>query len=391
VVDCEFTDDDTEPSYLDLPIQTAFGTGNFSAFAGSALASTFIFLVIPSALLTAIAFAARRWPAEVHRLAPFQRRIVSNVVFMALGYMGPNICYSFVLVAAHDGNPYENLSVIVAGLIVLVIIITIVHVLRRFAAFFRTVSAAHGALESRELVFENTVPSSMMFESFGTTFDAARSTAGIVRVYFLEELLTSILLQSLSGIRPRSGLCGPVAVSMAVVAAFHVLYLLLVRPYASKLELGFSVVGAVLLLVLLAVVINLINGSGFLLSSLAVVTLMENILFFVQMVVMAVAVLASQHKKRLEQHWEVDLPMKDVAESLLLPIPESPESLGQDNRQGIPLLSTSTGNSVTSPSSLPMLSSSSSSSSISPPPLNVKTPALVHNPLLTSSSNSINF
>jgi hypothetical protein len=383
VVDCEFSDDDTDPSYLDLPIQTVIGTGNFSTFAGSAFATAAIFLGVPFVALAAVGFSARRWHNVVKGLVPFQRLIVANGLFMALGYVGPNIFYALILVAAHDGNAEEIVVVVVAALIVLTVIVVVALVLKCFALHFRVEDPP----PNEEIEPENLTPNSMMVESFGTKFDAARSTAGIVRVYFLEELLVSILLQSLSGIRPRSGLCGPVAASMAVVAAFHLLYLILVRPYASRLELGFSVIGAVLLLVMsvLAVLINLINGSGLLLSGLAVVTLLENILFFAQMIVMAIAVLASQHRKRLERSWEPDVAMKDIEQSLLV-VTETTTTQDVNVNDVTSPLSPST---PSSPHNLLVVPSTPSS--VPTPPLNVKTPALMHNPLLTSTSNPINF
>ncbi len=60
VVDCAFTEQDQEPSYMDLPVQTTLGAGRFSSYAGSALASTIVLIALPFMALLVVALAGRR-------------------------------------------------------------------------------------------------------------------------------------------------------------------------------------------------------------------------------------------------------------------------------------------------------------------------------------------
>jgi hypothetical protein len=270
---------------------------------------------------------------------------------MALSYLGPNVIYALVLVSAHGGSVTEIAVVASSAFAVTVIVAVLAGVVGPgFFTLFRSSNSAEeaerggrgataddrsegpapapqpkktdGASERYEPEFENVNDQSMMMESFGPAFDGARSAAGWVRIYFLEELLVSAVLQGISGIRPEHDICGPVAISMASVAFLHLLYLLVIRPYSARIELAFAVVGATLVVVLASLATALTyspadsSSESVLLKAVGVIVLISTALFFLQLVVMLVAALATNHKKRLqrqlEQSEEMDLPLLAV-------------------------------------------------------------------------------
>lgn len=269
VLDCSFNDADSEPSYLDLPLQMQLGNGPFAAYAGSSLASCMTLLVIPFGILLAVAFLGRHHGGTFLQLVrKVQERIVSNFCFMSLGYIGPNILYAFVLVASHSGAPKEIGAVATSSVVVFCLLGLLVSVvIWKFSSWFHSIDPATESacatkppLPVSQLRFENASPQSMLMESFGTVFDAARSAAPVVRSYFLEELLVSILLQCLSGVRPTGSSCGHITTSMTIVSAVHVLYLVAVRPYAAHLEFLFALLTALLILALSAGALCLSTG-----------------------------------------------------------------------------------------------------------------------------------
>lgn len=312
VIDCAFVDSDAEPSYMDLPVQATVGRGEFGAVAGSTVASTGTLIVLPFLALSFVALYGRQrkdctW---VRRL---QQNVVANFCFMALGYIGPNIFYSLILVVLHGGTGAEvgavSLSATAVSLLTMVVAVVL---LNRFHSWFRVIQGetthnAEGSSRSPkgQLKFENRQPHSMLLETFGPVFDGTRSDAAILRASYLEELVLSILLQGLSGIRPQSGECGAVAISMAVCAGLHAAYVVSARPYSDPLELLFAILTALLLLsmALVAAATVFLGEIRSLMTALGVLLFLQNASFFAQLVVMGFAVLKRSHRKRLEHQW----------------------------------------------------------------------------------------
>lgn len=335
---CAFVDSDTEPNYTDLPLQTTVGGGEFAAFAGSTLVSTAGLIVLPFGILSIVAVLGRQsTKLESPTLKRIQQKIVSNFSFMTLGFIAPNTFYPLILVAAHGGTAGEVVSVVVSSMLSAAVVgFVAVILLHRFDSWV----AITRSKSDQEILIQNRHPHSMAVESFGTLFEGARAPeALIVRVYYLEELLVSIVLQCIGGIRPGSGECGPVAGSMTLVAALHLAYVVIVRPYADRLELLFAVLASVLLLALtlVAVVSTIAGHLPGILTALGVILLIQNVFFFVQLGVMAVAALMRMHRRRLELQWKsMDQAYKTEDEENL---PTGPSSQGGPALE-VPLLTT---------------------------------------------------
>ncbi len=349
VMDCAFVYSDESPSYMDLPLQFSFLSGKFALYAGSSLASCVGLLVLPSMILFGNGMLGRRstWLSN-KTLRILQERVFSNFFFMALGYVGPNLFFPFALVVAHDGSAGEVACVTAASAIALILITLLAAVLlSKFESWFvfspptSTGEAAPGM--GRVSRFGNREPGSMMIESFGCAFDAARSDSPIVRVYFTEELLVSVLLQSLSGIRPKSGLCVPVAGSMVAVAVMNLLYATVIRPYSERPEILFAGMNGVLLLAitLIALLVTLLGRLPDLVAAFGVVVLLLNAGFFLQLVVGCANGLALAHRMRLEHQWRsnesvglpTDIEMRGTDDGrLVFPLlcPQQPTSLASE-------------------------------------------------------------
>jgi hypothetical protein len=305
-----------------LPIQIEVGDGEFASYAGSTFATCLTLVALPFIVLLVVAGIGRQCYQTI--LAKLQEFVVANLCFMALGYLGPNFLYSMVLVTAHNGTTTEIGLVVGPSFMVLSLVgLLFVVLLKKFDSWFvvgqphcdaTTTTTEVKNAKDPSIEFRNRDPSSLLLESFGATFSAARSDSIIVRLYYVEELVASIIMQSLSGIRPSNGQCSPVAISMALVAGLHLLYVLVVRPYADPLELFFAALGAILLMAMTAVAAatTLLGGdNAYLLTALGVIMLLQSISFLFQLVVMGVATLVRQHKQRLDRQWALRTDTKD--------------------------------------------------------------------------------
>ena len=119
------------------------------------------------------------------------------------------------------------------------------------------------------------------------------------------------------GIRPREGNCGYVAIAIAVVALLHLLFLIVVRPYSSKLELSCSLLSAVVLvaIALLAVVATFGTASSSVKHWLGYLLLAESVVVFIQVVVLALhGYTVGQRKKLLEHQARVDSAFIDTTD-----------------------------------------------------------------------------
>jgi hypothetical protein len=224
-------------------------------------------------------------------------------------------------VSALSSDPAQIVTAVVSVLTVIfvfgfIVAVVVVHFDKHFVES-RNFETEGG---QQELSFENKSPTSMMIESLGVTFDAARSSTLIVRIYFLEELSVSILLQALSGIPPSSSTCIPVSVTMAVVALLHLLYLVLVRPYAKRVELILSIIAAALLVMMtiLAICLTTVRSVPSLETAFAGIMVLQNAFFMIQATVLGVIALAGVHKRRLLRRWAEDSERMNQCDAQLL-------------------------------------------------------------------------
>jgi hypothetical protein len=254
VIQCAFTEDDTEPSPFDFPIPVSIGSSSFAKYVGSGLVTTVCLVVLP-VLGTLFVGRLRAWGGTVRLL---QKKVLANGAMMTLGYFGPLAFKLPILIIWHSQDAVDIALVLLCPLLVLFLILYLLFaVVRRFDSSVAAVtvdnpsasssSPSDGELPS-ELEFINKDPNGLFVETFGALFDACRSVRQRHRLFFFEDFLVAALLQLLEGVRPkRENSCSPVAAMMGGVCWLHTLYLVVVRPYRVRLELVLVIIGSLLM------------------------------------------------------------------------------------------------------------------------------------------------
>lgn len=75
VIQCAFTDDDTEPSPFDFPIPVSIGSSPFAKYVGSGLTTTLCLVVLPLVVTVFIGHAGR---AKGRRVRQLQKKVIAN-------------------------------------------------------------------------------------------------------------------------------------------------------------------------------------------------------------------------------------------------------------------------------------------------------------------------
>jgi hypothetical protein len=289
-----------EPDFADLPVQIPIGHEKLSLLTGSTLMTALVFLLVPLLVLIIIAVAGRKSRNDRQQacLCRFQSHVVGNALFIFLGYFGPNIIQAAIVVVRLSTE--STLIFAVIGGAFSVVLITALLCMALGNQFLPQVSVDKSP--SGEISFRNRTKNSMFVETFGATFDAARSENPLIRVYFLEEFLISVLLQVVAAVRPEGRHCGPVSLMMAVISCAHFLYLLLARPYAARLELLLAIIAGVLQLVISIMSAVLAfredQSSTPLDEPLQTMMWMLGGFFFFQMIAIGFDVVVTRHKKK---------------------------------------------------------------------------------------------
>jgi hypothetical protein len=382
VLNCLYTEADSDPSPFDQPFQVNFGSGIFATYVGSTTLTVMLFLVFPFLVLT-VGWCLGRRHSSSKTIRTLQGRLFSTLFFTSLGYFGPTVIRGVVLVASHSRTALNVAIMALSAGFVCVI---------WFGAWYVVVSrlpisahldgtesrVRHGEFERDDCEeaarWSNTKPGSFFVETFGPLFDGAKDTSFLVRIYFVEELSVTIGLQLIDGVRPLTGSCRPLAIAMLVVCLLHLLYAVAVRPHNSKLESLLFVLGAAFLAAVAVNAVMLTSGVDNPTSqqSLAILSLINTIFFFVQAGILGAEALARQHKRKLRQQWtnlrkggKLDSPLLSVPDALVdlnsatalkspVAIPlsleeESQDPIGPPERKSFPQLQNHPSTSVISP------------------------------------------
>ena len=282
-IDCIFTEDSPTPSLFEHPIQVDVGGGAMASYAGSTLATLTVYVVIIVSAGVGYVLGPRddSLHGKVHRV------VMSTAAALVVAYFSPILAQSGVLLLAHQPNANEA----AVGAVSLLVVISVTGFI---AAIVIRQYSGHVIAKSQpgktSLEFVPAASSSVNFlNTFRHYFDAARSEQLIIRCYFLEELVVSELLGIVSGIQPRSEGCLGIALAQSIVCGLHLMYMIMFRPYAGKLEQLFVILGATVLTGL-AVIAVIITSSHTAISSLrrafGILAFVESGVFFLQMVVL---------------------------------------------------------------------------------------------------------
>jgi hypothetical protein len=306
VVQCAFTDEDTEPSQFDFPVRASIGTSEFASFVGSGFATLMVLVVLPMLIAFVFKWVGWRW-----RHGPVvQQKVIANGAQVAFSYFGPLMFRLPILIIWHSRPAGDIAIAVLCPVVVLGLALYLLYVVARELESAVTVSQPEEG--STELEYENKDPKSLFFETFGLLFDMARSLRLRHRLLYFEDLLVASILQLLAGVRPeRANSCGAVASLMSIVCWLHSLYLLINRPFNEKLEL-WLVVGGSLILSVLATLGTVITFTvspddveqSPLYEAFSYLGLCAMLYFFIQTGALAFAEIAEAQKERLENLWD---------------------------------------------------------------------------------------
>ena len=268
---CGFADSATTAPYAELPLQFALDASQYATYTGGLLLTTLILVVLPVIVLYALAHAN----AEAGKLQ-IPRLLVGILTTLCISYFVPAVVKNATYVLVHSPENVDILLALVMGLLSIAVAGVLVfgaldlpnHVIVRRVpramiptyVFFPSAKevdrkppygfAPTAANEKGE------PPSIPYIESFGVFFTPTRDPRkeGIRMVFFCE-LGCSIMMGILAGIRPESGECRGIAISLLVVALLLAGYLLVVRPYRTKLDTVFSMCAAITTVAIAALVV----------------------------------------------------------------------------------------------------------------------------------------
>lgn len=281
-------DIDDQPSYLDLPLHFApIGDHQqLKYYAGGVVLTGSFVLLWDLVMLVCYKYFPK---GSLHRRI---ESMLGTGSVLWQGYLVPNVTQATMLVCWHSGR---GAAVFASGGIAAVLVGYSTYKWLRvlFAPQF-SAQVSSNSIKS-DAGQAQAVRAVLVEESFSEAWlrFLGPMVTGTVNPHRLlcrgvvaEEVLVGVLLSLLAGIRPEQDRsCRYTASCMLGVTALHVLYLLGIRPYRSRLDTAFANLNAILLVTqaILAVIITvtgateglLLTGFGFLGMALLILTVVQ--------------------------------------------------------------------------------------------------------------------
>jgi hypothetical protein len=351
-IQCAWVDTDLEPSYFDQPLQFSIGNHTLKQYVGATILSTGVLVLFPWIVMLVAWLAlscstptpsSEPGTGRDNRLGTIQQRLFSTGALLVLGYMGPTIVKSVVLVLVHEPTILEYEVMVPAGVVLLLfvsitawsvgtapnrIIVTLVAseteeleqklLEQTTPAQSSTRATTHAsdmtAQHARKMEFEwKEVSDSAFYFTFLNVFEGTRDADGFAtRVYYLFELLFATLLSAIDGIRPESNEdCVYISGGMTAVSTISALYFFVFRPYRSKIESVFSMLNALILIALAGVALSITvesklhNGDDdaepipLMLEIFGWIGTVSTAMFFLQAAILAFWAFALRHKRKV--------------------------------------------------------------------------------------------
>ena len=312
---CSMTDLDPEPMYLEFPMRLRIGDSYVSLYVGSGFLNA---LLCFGLLWPGILCSRKYWQSQevdisqVPRWLRFvQRNVAGNAGAMAITYFGPVCIKAGMLGMFHSGTAAVAMTVSAFNLLSFVV----VFCLTCYVIF--ALVPKYTVQDGKQVVSNPAEGKGAFFfaETYGPLFDSARQPTTchpLVRMFLFEDIVVTTALMILDTVRPGEGRCQGLAAAMMVICTAHLAYLCIVRPYRTKIEQGFSVLIALVLVGISGLALGTTLSSSATQASterwLGMIALLESILFFVQAVVLAVwAYTVSQRCKTLRLQQQADL------------------------------------------------------------------------------------
>ena len=308
---CLYNEDDVDPEllqYLASPTVEAFG-GTESAAAPHALGALTSAAFMVVAVLLPIVLSMFSF---THKVASMAARIAAMVVAMYTASVAEGAIFVF---RWYGPSPHSGAQIAAAAVsisVVALILIAMAYGLMMGFCHQATVNeepdSVSGTVKPFFVVKHESQWSCLVLSLIEPVVDAWRVGSGALgRVYFFEELVVSGLLGLVAGWRPESGTCLGVALAMVVISIAHAAYLTLVRPYLRRLDAGFSLGFAVLLVlqsgfaVWVTTVAEAERSSSLPFKILVGIVLAQTWGFIGQLLVQGVWMIAVSHRRKIRR------------------------------------------------------------------------------------------
>ena len=308
-VECAFAAGELDPpSVVELPLQWSIESqgGSLGSHAGSALLTSALLVVLPLLLCALVhAILSSCGVSERPVLRSLQCSVLSRYCLLSMAFFPPNVLMSAVVVVGRGASSGAVAAAMCAAIVPL--LLGCVAGQRALAMDVDVVPLCGGKWELR-----NRPSSSAYIETFGCLVSGCRDPMPlIVRACFLEDAVASLVLSFLSGVSLSTARCEWVALAMLAVSAFHLLYVVCVRPLRSRVEsamnCGLCAVQVVAAALCLAIASGADSSDGLLVSVLGVVAVVQNTSFFAQAVILAACVWVIESRKRHAQALTCDI------------------------------------------------------------------------------------
>lgn len=243
VLSCALPEVDDSPSFAEMPLQAPIGDGPLRIYAGALLLTTTVLVALPAVLH--LGMRSCRSLQASKGLA-----ILGAVHAVSLQYFVPvSLSVVALLVSAGDATEVAiaAASAVIVTLAVVPSFVAVSGVLKHNSpASASSSSLATSSSSSSEPI---TIPHRSQLtigQPFFAFVDAARNPENFAhRMLFFEELFVSVLISVVTNVK-WGGSCDMAAAAVCVVALAHGVYLVVFRPYRSRIDTLFSGLCAVL-------------------------------------------------------------------------------------------------------------------------------------------------
>ncbi len=311
-----------DPSYFDLPLQfVAIGDHPKLKYYAGGLVLCGLFM-LSWELVSLLCFNLLQ--------GRLNRKVESMLGIGSLlqqGYLMPNVAQAAVIVCWHAGG---GVAVFASAVVVLLVIgysvckWLWVLLPAQFSAHVPPFSVSHSKNGTTVKIDYSggSAASQAWLRFFGPMFDGTVAPRRMTcRVLVMEEVTAGVLLSILGGIKPEDDeSCRYTAASMLVVTVLHLLYLLIIRPYRTKLDAVFANINAFFMFCqgAFAVIIT-VQGltDGPLVTCFATLGLLQLLLLFLQLIVGGFYTYMLKSRRRILEP-EVDPPERGILSRIVL-------------------------------------------------------------------------
>ena len=291
VADCGFASGikaDAVPDTFEHPLYFALGSSQLRNYAGGAVLTLLLFVLLPCLLVAATHWQLGEAPQDRPALCQLQRHVFGVLASLCFAYFAPGVQGASVMLVFYGDD-----EAMVAGVLLFLAVIAVWCVL-----FLGLWCVPLLALVDGRAVWNFRRRLCVTMWVFAEA--AAELSRMTSRLYYAEEVFLSCALAALANAPPIRGSCTPVALAVIVLAATHVAFQALYRPYKGLLDASFLLLAGVLQLLLAIVNFTLVQGAGAAAEGAAgALVLALSCLFFIQAVVGSFVACAEQSRRRL--------------------------------------------------------------------------------------------